>query len=452
LLGKNCRKNPEPSIDNTNDTTIRLNTPILPGQLGEERNVEFDNILTDLDPDTEYSIRSFAIVKRNGEEVIGYNPTITIIATLPAIDEWFIQAGDQRPAGARFDAISFNLGDTLFFGTGNQGNRQLTQDIQMFDPVKNSWSLLDDVPTIHLPIVQEDRAAFADGIGFALVWQKKNAPDGEYTRSIFVGLADYNGDDQRDYKSNQLKVLDLDDGSPWRTSTVSAGGIRSRAVVFTIGPYAYIGTGSNSAPTNNWFVYDPSADYEQEQAYAWQSLLANNPVNVRVGAIAFAINGKGYFGLGKDHNDDETGQFFNDFWEFTPNANDPAKGSWIRKADFPGAARANAVAFVIGSQGYVGSGDNVDGDMESGTYTGELFSDFYRYDPFNDKWIKIRDYHLRKPENEDENSYVKPVTRASAFNGQTINVGYVGFGICPDSSSHAQSDMWRYQPWETAQK
>ncbi len=438
--------NPNPSIGHDNDT-------IFEGEITSPGEIEFDSYLTDLDPDTEYSIRSFAILADSTGQPVdtGYNPVVTIVKTLPAIDEWFVQEGSQVPQGARFDAISFNLGDTIFFGTGNQGNKQLASDLQMYDPIKNEWTLFDNVPTMFLPVSQENRAAFTDGIGFALVWQKKNAPQDEYTRSIFVGLADYNGDDTRDFKSNQLKIKDLEEGSPWRTSTVSAGGIRSRAVVFTIGSYAYIGTGSNSAPLNTWVVYDPAADYENDQAYAWQTLLANNPTTARVGAIAFSINGKGYFGLGKDHNDNETGNFLNDFWEFTPNADKPAEGTWIKKTNFPGAPRANAVAFVIGSQGYVGLGDNIEGDPE-GSYTGELFSDFYRYDPFNDRWLKIRDYHERKPENADANSYVKPVTRASGFSGQTINVGYAGFGICPDSTNRAQKDMWRYQPWESGAK
>jgi len=369
---------------------------------------------------------------------------------LPAIDEWFIQEGNSKPQTARFDAISFNLGDTIFFGTGNFGQKQLAQDLQMYDPVNNTWDHFTDVPITYLPVSRDSRAAFTDGIGFALVWQKKNAPQGEYTRSIFVGLADFEGSDLRDYKSNVLKILDLEDGSVWRTSVETS--LKSRAVVFTINSYAYIGTGSNVAPTNNWVVFNPAADYEKDELHAWETLLANNPSTVRVGAIAFSINGKGYFGLGKDHNDDRTGIFLKDFWEFTPNSTNPKAGSWAKKADFPGEPRANAVAFVIGSQGYVGSGDNIDGNPDGGSYTGQLFSDFYRYDPFNDRWIKIRDYHERKPENADANSYVKPVTRASGFSGQTFNVGYVGFGICPDSTNRAQKDMWRYQPWEAGAK
>ncbi len=441
-------ENPNPSIGHNNDT-------IYSGEIVAPGEIEFDSYLSDLLPDTEYSIRSFAILadSTGNPADTGYNPVVTVIKTLPAIDEWFIQEGNSKPQTARFDAISFNLGDTIFFGTGNFGQKQLAQDLQMYDPVNNSWDHFDNVPTTYLPVSGESgRAAFADGIGFGLVWQKKNAPQGEYTRSIFVGLADFEGSDLRDYKSNVLKILDLEEGSVWRTSTNLSTGVRSRAVVFTIGSYAYIGTGSNSAPLNTWVVFDPAADYEKEAAYAWQTLLANNPTTKRVGAIAFSINGKGYFGLGKDHNDDETGTFLKDFWEFTPNSDKPAEGSWAKKADFPGEARANAVAFVIGSQGYVGSGDNIDGNPDGGSYTGQLFSDFYRYDPFNDRWIKVRDYHERKPENVDANSYVKPVTRASGFSGQTFNVGYVGFGICPDSTNRAQKDMWRYQPWETGAK
>ncbi|RLD68228.1 MAG: hypothetical protein DRI95_03585 [Bacteroidetes bacterium] len=83
--------------------------------------------------------------------------------------------------------------------------------------------------------------------------------------------------------------------------------------------------------------------------------------------------------------------------------------------------------------------------MEGGPYTGQTFSDVYRYDPFNNKWRQIRDYTLDKTINTDN---PKSVTRATGFGGVTLDVGYVGFGIMPDELQRAQEDYWKYQPWE----
>ncbi len=50
-----------------------------------------------------------------------------------------------------------------------------------------------------------------------------------------------------------------------------------------------------------------------------------------------------------------------------------------RNADFPGGARYEAVAFGLGSFGYVGTG--FDGS--------NALKDFYQYDPASDTWTDI---------------------------------------------------------------
>jgi N-acetylneuraminic acid mutarotase len=164
--------------------------------------------------------------------------------------------------------------------------------------------------------------------------------------------------------------------------------------------------------------------------------------------VAFTLNGRGYFGLGYDAN----GNFLNDWWEFRPNSLDATKGTWTKKTNFPGTARANAVGFAIGDQGYVGTGDNILGDMESepATYTGEFFEDFYRYDPFNNRWFQMRDYTSNKT---DRVNISKKVTRAVGFSSRADNIGYIGFGIVPnDPVSRAQEDIWFYRPFVAGYK
>ena len=58
------------------------------------------------------------------------------------------------------------------------------------------------------------------------------------------------------------------------------------------------------------------------------------------------VDGKGYFGTGYDGSNK-----LSDFWEYDPTAN-----SWTQKADFPGGARYDAVAFGVSGKGYIGCG------------------------------------------------------------------------------------------------
>lgn len=161
----------------------------------------------------------------------------------------------------------------------------------------------------------------------------------------------------------------------WIKRADYAGDARYEAVAFVIGDTAYVGTGfggpNKGAKLSTFYKYDASKDN-------W-SLVAsmqdpNNPFKNlgRTGASAFAAGGKGYVSTGFD----SSFLSLNDTWCYDPNHN-----SWSQKANFPGAARYYAVGFAIGDSGYVGTG--VTGS--SGTIT----SDFFRYDPKNDKWDAI---------------------------------------------------------------
>ena len=74
---------------------------------------------------------------------------------------------------------------------------------------------------------------------------------------------------------------------------------------------------------------------------------ASNGPTARYAAVAFSIGTKGYVGTGWD------GGLRKDFWEF-----DPVSNSWTQKADFGGTARSLAVGFSIGTKGYIGTGSD----------------------------------------------------------------------------------------------
>ena len=84
-------------------------------------------------------------------------------------------------------------------------------------------------------------------------------------------------------------------------------------------------------------------------------------------AVAFSIGSKGYMGTGKTGS-----QATLDFWEF-----DTLAGTWIQKANIGSQVRAEACGFAINGKGYIGLG--YDGDNTE-------LPDLYEYDPASNTW------------------------------------------------------------------
>ena len=170
-----------------------------------------------------------------------------------------------------------------------------------------------------------------------------------------VGCTD---DENDNYQGNWVKC-----------DTHFPGTQRGGAVCFKIGEEVYVGTGYNS---NELGAQTRFRDFYKFDGRAWTQVPSMpSDTLARDGGVAFAINGKGYVGLGS------TGtRFLNDFWCF-----DPQTQTWSRVADFPRRdgiedyqsyeRRRYAVAFVIDNVAYVGSGEDIDGHAQS---------DFYKFD------------------------------------------------------------------------
>src|SRR4030042_1121939 len=58
-------------------------------------------------------------------------------------------------------------------------------------------------------------------------------------------------------------------------------------------------------------------------------------------------------------------------------------GNWIELSDFEGVPRSDAVAFAIGTKGYVGTGYNAED---------ERLKDFWEYDPDQNTWNQNADF------------------------------------------------------------
>lgn len=128
----------------------------------------------------------------------------------------------------------------------------------------------------------------------------------------------------------------------------------------------------------------------------------------RTEAVVFTINDKAYTGGGFDGRDR-----LDDFWEY-----DADQNYWTQKADMPGTPRNSAVAFAIGAKGYVGTG--YDGNNK--------LKDFWEYDAATNQWKQIADF----------GGTARYGAVAFTINGK----GYVGTGF---DGNHLK-DFWEYDP------
>ena len=157
----------------------------------------------------------------------------------------------------------------------------------------------------------------------------------------------------------------------------------------------------------------PNDLWEYDPTLDTWTQMANFPAPGRSLAAGFVIGTKGYMGTGNsivggNHNT-------NDFFEW-----DQTNNTWAVKASFPNSPWG-AVGFSVGTKGYMGTGT-------SGTNASSV--EFYEYTPSSDSWAPIANFGggLR--------------AEATAFN--IGSKGYVATGF--DGSSSLKKDLWEYDP------
>jgi N-acetylneuraminic acid mutarotase len=178
---------------------------------------------------------------------------------------------------------------------------------------------------------------------------------------ILTGLSAFNG------SYNDMYAFDVDNGS-WTKKTSLPAELRHGAVAFTINGKGYIGTGYNEKQTlslQDFWEYDPV-----QQNWTRKDDI---PAEGRFDAAAFVINGKAYVCGGYDNR-----KALNDTWEFDPAQ--PAGQQWAERASFPRKTRG-AVAFALSNKGYMVTGSN----------NAEIQKELYQYDPPpTNKWTVKR--------------------------------------------------------------
>lgn len=172
-------------------------------------------------------------------------------------------------------------------------------------------------------------------------------------------------------KPNKLMQYDQANDTWTEKGYTPAGAGVQQAFAFVIGSKAYVGTGVPGAAAylKKVFEYDQTSNtWTQKNDF---------PGGPRAGSAAFSINGKGYVVAGEL--DGLT--YFNDVWEYTPSTD-----SWIKKSDFPGKPRTLGVSFVIGDKAYYGTGQTRENNSSIS------LKDFYEYTPATDTWVKKSDF------------------------------------------------------------
>lgn len=173
------------------------------------------------------------------------------------------------------------------------------------------------------------------------------------------------------------------------------------AASFAIGKRAYVVGGDTADFHGVYKRYSKALWVYDSTLNAW-GYFGNFPGIARVGAVAFAIDGKGYYGLGQD----TTGHFetatvggklqtyykrgyLKDFWRY-----DPGTNTWTQLGDFPGDARAYAsgashrdgdkASLVFGIGEWV---DPADTNVKS-----KYYNDNWIYSATSDTWTKKADF------------------------------------------------------------
>ena len=281
----------------------------------------------------------------------------------------------------RGNAASFVIGDKVYVGTGynsDQTNEYLS-DFWMYDTTRDFWTKLTDFPgeprigsvsfTIngkgYMGVGYNGKVKLKDFWEFdpaTNLWTRK-ADFGGSARYDAVGFAlgskGYLGTGYDDYENRDFWQYDPSTNQ-WSQIASMGGSKRRDAVAFTINEKAYVCTGtSNGSSMTDLWEFDPTTGAWTEKAKidydtSWTI--------VRTYASAFTLGSKSYVCLGYN-----SGVRI-DTWEY-----DPTGDTWLKKSDFEGSARQNAVSFVVNNRAYVAIG-------RSSSY---FFSDIWEFNPFD---------------------------------------------------------------------
>ena len=205
---------------------------------------------------------------------------------------------------------------------------------------------------------------------------------------------------------------------------------RDGAASFIINNKLYVGTGSEKA---DLWEYDAVTN-------GWLQK-ANLPAPGRSYAVGFTIGNKGYIATGTRRRTPESimhDSLMRDVWEY-----DPTADNWTKKADFGGAPRARAVAFVLNKKAYLGSGENVGSYGFTSDLVIRVASDFWTFDPVADKWQQVADIPMRRMNAIAFSNNGSGFVGTGFYNTYTRSYGLANRWVYPGDNLQ---DLWAYDP------
>ncbi len=334
-----------------------------------------------------------AIIVVIGTACTSSSPTTTTVGN------WVARSGFD--GNGRSGAVSFVIGDTAYVATGYDGLVRYN-DLYAYDATADQWIQRTSMPAAAG--TRNAAAAFSiankgyivggyDGVNkLQDVWEYSQAT-GQWTQ-----------------KTNL----------PDPPSSNLGSGARYGAVGFGIKSYGYICSGYTGSHTKDLWQFDPSVGNG-----SWTQKKSMNTPNKRTGAVAFVYGDTAAYIVSGSNNgvmNSEVARY------------NPATDTWTRLRDianvssdsyddtYTSIVRTNAVGFVIGSKGYLATGQN-----------GSNVATVWEYDFTNDTWAAKTSFERS--------------TRNAAVGFSVKGRGYVGLGT---NSTYYFDNLDEFKPDETS--
>ncbi|MGC4099958.1 Kelch repeat-containing protein [Ferruginibacter sp.] len=192
--------------------------------------------------------------------------------------------------GIRTSAVAFSIGGKGYICSGYNGN--YLKDLWEYDPASDSWtqkaSLTGDKRRDAIAFVYNSKAYVITGTN-----------NGSYVDDLWIY------DPSTDSWASKRKIISYNDDEEY-DDDYGTNITRSNAAVLVMNDRAYLATGSGGNPSTTW-QYDFVND-QWSQKTSFEGTL-------REGAIGFVVGGRGFLTTGAS-----SSQYFDDCWEFFPNA------------------------------------------------------------------------------------------------------------------------------------
>ncbi len=389
-----------------------------------QNGLKIQSTLTSLEDETNYYIRSYVVTgKRQGDEIIAkdtaYNPVELPMLTEEPRDLWE-ERSEFSLGQQELGAISFTYNGKMYMGLGHTTGFVFDPTIYEFDPATNTWTEFTTLPS--------EASDLTNSVCFVI--ENVKVREGVYSDFLYVGTGLTSGSQvtdefwRLDIKKKVFEPDGIDDWAIMKDNSKFIGGPRQNAVGFSVNGKGYVGLGTASNGGKLETFYELVPEYVEVNGLQYPkgkwTKIKDFSGGARTQSVSFVALGTAYISCGVDKN----GNYRNDLYAMS--LSDDGVYSWLKKRDFPGTARIEAVGMNIDVMGFIGTGRDATG----------LCGDFYRYNPYVNAWDE-RKVFLGIPRQEAVGCGLK--------DSKNIHRGYLGLGIADDPEEYLLN-FFEYRP------